>query len=110
RVLRPLAGDTVGVAIWLNDLGQAVGASRSCANTVLPPLAYGPHAVLWDRDGTVRLGNLASTKIDLALSLNNEGDVVSVSGLTDDSTVRDGTPAFLWTKDRPSTEKAIPGP
>lgn len=101
RVLRPLAGDTVGVAIWLNDLGQAVGASGTCANTVLPPLAYGPHAVLWDRDGTVHdLGNLGSSKLNMALSINNTGDVVGGSALSDDSTVNDGGRAFLWTKDR----------
>jgi hypothetical protein len=49
RELRPLPGDTVGMALWINDNGQAVGASGSCANTVLPPLAFGAHAVLWER-------------------------------------------------------------
>ncbi len=97
-MLRPLTGNTVGVAVWINDRGQAVGASGTCANTVLPPLAYGPHAVLWDSDGTPHdLGNLGSAKINMALSLNNAGDVVGASGLTDDSTVSDGTRAFLWT-------------
>ena len=53
RELPPLPGDTVGVALWINDNGQAVGASGACANTVLPPLASGPHAVLWEKDGSV---------------------------------------------------------
>jgi uncharacterized membrane protein len=43
RELQPLAGDTVGVALWINDNGQAVGASGSCANTQPPPIAFGPH-------------------------------------------------------------------
>jgi hypothetical protein len=52
------------MALWINDLGQAVGASGSCANTVLPPLALGPHAVLWERDGSVtNLGNLGGTAV-----------------------------------------------
>src|SRR5690242_17409660 len=51
RALRPLAGDTVGMAIGNNDNGQVVGASGTCANTVLPPLAYGSRAVLWDAAG-----------------------------------------------------------
>ena len=36
RELRPLPGDTVGMAFGINDHGQAVGMSGSCANTVVP--------------------------------------------------------------------------
>src|ERR1022692_420275 len=52
RVLSPLPDDTVGMALGINDRGQAVGASGRCANTILPPFAAGPHAVLWERDGS----------------------------------------------------------
>ena len=34
RVLSPLPGDTVGMALWINDNGEAVGASGRCGNTV----------------------------------------------------------------------------
>jgi len=104
RVLRPLPGDTVGVAIAVNDSGQAVGASGSCANTLIPPIALGPHAVLWDKDGTPRdLGNLGGT-VDvtqmgighMALSLNNQGDAVGASSLPDNK----GPHAFLWTREK----------
>jgi probable HAF family extracellular repeat protein len=100
RVLRPFPGDTVGMALWLNDLGQAVGATGTCANSALPPLAFGAHAVLWERDGSVRdLGNLGSKAVNIAFSINNLGQVVGFSSLTDQSTPFDGTHAFLWTRE-----------
>ena len=49
----PLAGDTVGAAFVVNDKGQAVGMSGTCANNQLPPVAAGAHAVLWEADGAV---------------------------------------------------------
>jgi probable HAF family extracellular repeat protein len=94
KVLQPYAGDTVAFAFGINDSGQAVGASGLCSNTTLPPLAPGgPHAVLWESDGTpVDLGNLGGP-IAVGTSINERGDVVggSVSG--------DGTfHPFLWTR------------
>src|SRR5438105_13558965 len=32
--LRPLPGDSVGMAVWISDTGQAVGSSGRCANTI----------------------------------------------------------------------------
>jgi hypothetical protein len=53
RELRPLRGDTVGFAFGINDNGEAVGTSGLCSNPTLPTVfVSGPHAVLWDRDGT----------------------------------------------------------
>jgi probable HAF family extracellular repeat protein len=99
RTLRPLAGDMVGMAIGINDKGQAVGATGTCANTTLPPLAFGAHAVLWEADGTPRdLGNLGTTALNMALAVNNSGDVVGVSSLYPDSSPFGGSHAFLWTK------------
>ncbi len=96
RVLPPLPGDSVGVALWINDNGQAVGASGSCADTALPPLAFGPHAVLWEKDGSVHdLGNLGGT-MNIALSINNQGQVVGASTLPG-ATTPQAAHAFLWT-------------
>jgi probable HAF family extracellular repeat protein len=102
RELYPLPGDSVAMALGINDDGQAVGGSGSCSNTVLPPIAVSPHATLWEKDGTVLdLGNLGGT-IDAAnaigttaLSINNLGQVAGVSALAGNSTVH----AFLWTSD-----------
>jgi probable HAF family extracellular repeat protein len=98
----PLLGnDTVSVALWMNDKGQAVGVSGVCSNTSPPPLAVGPHAILWEADGTpVDLGNLGSTAGSAALAINNLGDVVGASSLRDDSTIFNGNVAFLWTRQR----------
>ena len=101
KELSPLPGDTVGMAFWINDHGQAVGTTGSCANTLVPPFAIGPHAVLWNEDGSVQdLGNLGGTANptllgigNVAFAINNQGTVTGVSVLPGDSIVH----AFLWT-------------
>ena len=101
RTLQPLPGDTVTIALWINDEGEAVGISGTCANTVIPPIAYGPHAVRWDRRGVPHdVGNLGSTAANAALSINNWGEVVGASSTTDQSNAFNGTFAFLWNRER----------
>ncbi len=103
RELPPLPGDTVGMAFWINDNGQVVGATGSCANTTLPGLAAGAHAVLWDKDGSVHdLGNLGGTANpallgvgNVAFAINNQGQVVGTSALSGNTVHH----AFLWTKE-----------
>jgi uncharacterized membrane protein len=93
--LTPLPGDTVGFAIGLNDRGEAVGATGVCSNTPLFPLAIGPHAVLWRKDGTpVQIPGLGGTKSATLTSINNRGDVIGESSLPGDAAVH----TFLWTK------------
>ncbi len=103
QMLTPLPGDSVGIALGINDKGQVVGASGSCANTVLPGFAVAPHAVLWDRDGSVHdLGNLGGTVNtgllavgNVAEAINNHGHIVGVSALPGNQSIH----AFLWTKE-----------
>jgi probable HAF family extracellular repeat protein len=100
RELQPLPGDTVGEALAINESGQVVGASGTCANTMLPPIAYGSHAVLWEKDGSPRdLGNLGTAVLNIALAVNNQGQAVGFSSLKADSSPFQGTHAFLWKKD-----------
>jgi probable HAF family extracellular repeat protein len=95
-------GDTVGMALGLNDLGQAVGTTGTCANTLIPGLVAGPHAVLWDIDGSVHnLGNLGGTvnitmlgSGTVAFSINNLGQVTGQSDMPGDQTFH----PFLWTR------------
>jgi len=90
------------MAFWINDHGQAVGSTGSCANTSVPPFAIGPHAVIWDKDGSVHdLGNLGGTANpgllgigNVAFAINNRGHVTGVSVLPGDTNIH----AFLWTK------------
>ncbi len=96
--LRPLAGDTVGFALAVNNAGQAVGSSGTCATTPLLPLAIGPHAVLWERDGRpVDLGSLgAGTVFNTGASLNDRGEVVGGANTRGNKSIH----TFLWTKER----------
>jgi probable HAF family extracellular repeat protein len=99
RQLPLLSGDTVGVAARINDKGQAVGFSGSCGDSALLPLPFGPHAVLWDKDAAVHdLGNLGAATVNIALAINNRGEVVGASSLAADSTPFYRTDAFLWTR------------
>ena len=100
RELAPLSGDTVSEALSINDRGQAVGASGLCSNTSIPPIALGPHAVLWESDGSVHdLGTLGGTvDVESAIgnsgnSVNNRGQVVGASAMPGNKTAH----AFLWT-------------
>ena len=98
RKLAPLSGDTVGFAISVNDLGQAVGASGLCSNTPLFPLASGPHAVLWDHAGNpTSIPGLGGTKNNTATSINNRGVVLGASDLPGGQTSH----AYLWARPMP---------
>jgi probable HAF family extracellular repeat protein len=117
RKLSPLKGDSVGVALSINDKSQAVGMSGTCANTVLPGPTAAPHAVLWEKDGSVHdLGDLGGTSNpavlavgNAATSINNRGQVAGVSALPESkSTGCPGAPPnplcfpfhpFLWTRE-----------
>jgi probable HAF family extracellular repeat protein len=95
RELPPLPGDTVGVALAVNDKAQVVGTSGLCSNTTANGLVDGPHAVLWDPDGSVTdLGNLGGTMVNVAAGINNRGEVVGGSSSKDGN-----LHAFLWTRD-----------
>lgn len=96
RRLRPLSGDTVSMSIWINDRGEAVGTSGSCADTGLLPLGHGAHAVLWDKDGApINIGELDPTQEfgGIALSINNKGQVVGGANQPDGS-----FRPFLWSR------------
>ncbi len=97
--LQTVGGDQHGVAFVINQTGQAVGASGECSafqpTTLvnLQPL----HALLWDTGTVIDLGNLGGTGHgggNIALNLNNVGQVVGNSDLPGDATNH----AFLWTK------------
>ena len=98
--LSPLTsmGDTVAYAFGINDSGQVVGSSGTCATQGLPPVSVaGLHAVLWEKDGTpVYLGTLGdgkNTTSDIAGNINRLGEVAGTSQLPD-GTIH----SFLWTR------------
>jgi probable HAF family extracellular repeat protein len=97
RELPHLKDDEVSFGFGLNDNGQAVGVSGSCSNTALPPFTAGPqapHAVLWEKDGTMRnLGSLVEgSAINIPGGINDRGEVAGGAQSSN------GLPhAFLWT-------------
>jgi probable HAF family extracellular repeat protein len=84
--------DPEGVAFSINDRGQVVGASGTCA-------AFNPnflfnfqpvHALLWQNGIATDLGNLLGASSNFAHDINNRGEVVGGSGSL----------AFLWTPEK----------
>jgi probable HAF family extracellular repeat protein len=97
--LPPLKGDTVAFGFGINDHGQAVGSSGTCATQGLPPAnVTGLHAVLWEKDGTPvylgTLGDAKNTTSNAASSINDRGQVVGTSQFTD-GTIH----SFIWSKE-----------
>lgn len=94
KELRPLRGDSVGFAFGINDRGQVVGSSGLCSNTAIPPFPAGPHAVLWEKDGTpTNLGSLGGP-LNVASAVNDRGEVVGAALSPQDGTIH----PFLWTR------------
>lgn len=91
------AADLEGMAEAVNDNGQVVGGSGSCApfNPIslnsLQPL----HALLWEAGTMIDLGNLGGNGQGngiLAYNINNHGQVVGYSDLRGNASFH----AFLW--------------
>jgi probable HAF family extracellular repeat protein len=95
-----LDGDRDGAAFAINDNGQVAGASGQCSafNSSILESLLPLHALLWERGTVTDLGNLGGTGQgfgNLALNLNNQGQVVGQSDLPGDANFH----AFLWTKE-----------
>jgi probable HAF family extracellular repeat protein len=85
-------GDTDGVGVAINDLGQAIGTSGGCQSG--PNFAL--HGLLWEKGGLTDLGNLGGHTFTFPEDINNQGQIVGSSDLPGDSFPGH---AFLWTKE-----------
>jgi probable HAF family extracellular repeat protein len=89
-------GDPDGIAFAINDNGQVVGASGQC--TTFNPVTFvyllPVHALLWQNGTTTDLGTLGGAFGNIALNVNNRGQVVGNSDLAGDLTFH----GFLWTQ------------
>jgi len=98
--LPTFGGDPDGVAQQINDNGEVVGGSGTCAtfNTNLFFNLVPVHALLWQNGKVTDLGNLGGQTGqaggNIALDVNNQGQVVGNSDLQGDTTFH----AFLWTR------------
>jgi probable HAF family extracellular repeat protein len=96
----PTRNDNEGVALSINDWGDVVGASGSCApfNLIWLFNLSPAHALLWQNGVAIDLGSLGGASNNIAHDINSLGQVVGGSDLSGDQT----THAFLWT---PQTRK-----
>jgi probable HAF family extracellular repeat protein len=98
--LPTFGGDPDGVAQEINDNGEIVGGSGTCAtfNTNFLYNLVPVHALLWEKGKATDLGNLGGKTGqaggNIAYDVNNQGQVVGNSDLPGDTTFH----AFLWTK------------
>jgi probable HAF family extracellular repeat protein len=92
REFPPFSGDTISAATYINDNEQVVGCSGACAQAT--PAAC-THALLWQHGSVTDLGSLGGVMNNLALFVNNRGDVVGASDLQGDATAH----GFLWSRD-----------
>jgi len=104
RQLPPLTGDSVGIALGMNDQGQVVGVSGRCGNTVIPGFVAGPHSVLWEADSSVHeipnFGGTSNPAVlavgNAALAINNKGQVAGTSALPGSMVNQ----PFIWSKEK----------
>ena len=93
-------GDPDGIAFAVNDHGQIVGGSGTCTtfNPNFLDSLLSRHALLWQKGRLTDLGSLGGKTGkaggNLAVDLNNRGEVVGFSDLAGDTTFH----AFRWTQ------------
>jgi probable HAF family extracellular repeat protein len=98
--LPTFGGDPDGVAQQINDNGEVVGGSGTCAafNANFLYNLVPVHALLWEKGKATNLGNLGGETGqaggNIAYDINNQGQVVGNSDLPGDTTFD----AFLWTR------------
>ncbi len=91
----PTGKDADGLAFAINELGNVVGSSGTCApyNFIWGFYFAPTHALLWQNGVATDLGNLGGVSNNLAHDINNLGQVVGGSDISGDLTSH----AFLWT-------------
>jgi probable HAF family extracellular repeat protein len=102
--LPPFQGDTVAVALAIDDKGEAVGGSGPiCGTGPVPSLSV--HAVLWRNGSAINLGSFGGTMNNVAVAINNQGQIVGFSDVAGDAAFH----AFLWERGKMQDLGVLPG-
>src|SRR5271155_3770558 len=96
HALPTVGSDPDGVAYWINDLGQAVGQTANCSQTIL-------HAVSWTRDAASALLDYGTGAT--AWGNNDRGQIVGTVGSADGKTQS----GALWQNDTLTVLGLLPG-
>jgi len=102
RELPPVAGDSIGAAVAINDAGQVVGITGPCG---FPSFSLARHAVLWQNGVVTSLPTLGGVMNNAPLSINNRGQIVGISDLRGDTT----THAVIWQNGTITDLGTLPG-
>lgn len=94
--LLPLSGDTSSAATAINNKGQVVGISGTCDQAVGRHTAR--HAVVWDKNRIIDIGNLGGDAWNTPMAISERGDVVGFASLPGSAPDDPVLHAFLWTK------------
>jgi len=100
--LHPLPGDSDGFGNAINDNGEATGCSGICANV---GNASCLHAVVWEDGSPTNIGGLKGALLSIGLDINNRGQVLGESLLSDNATYH----SWLWQKGVVTDLGTLPG-
>lgn len=108
--LPTVSGDPDGVAVAVNERGEAAGASGTCGvfNAINLFNLVPRHAILWQYGKPLDLGSLGGDGLFggiYAAGLNNTGQVVGVSDTTNDASFH----GFLWQGGHITDLQTLPG-
>jgi probable HAF family extracellular repeat protein len=97
RALPLFGDDSSGAATAINDRGQIVGISGICDQAVGRFTAR--HAVLWENDEVIDIGNLGGVAWHTPNAINENGEVVGFSNFSAADGGEYHPHAFYWTEE-----------
>jgi probable HAF family extracellular repeat protein len=103
HALPPFTGDVLSAAAGINDNGDVVGGSGTCG--IIESGALSVHAVVWRNGLVFNLPGLGGVMNNVALAINNAGQIAGISDPPGDAT----TYAGLWQNGAMTTLGPLPG-